>query len=165
MNSNEKDACSQYVIPQKYANDENQRRVIELETGRNLVLAPAGCGKTDILAERVARAIEMGVAKEDMAILTFTNRASREMKERIESRINEDVDDTLFALALHSARHPTRYPYPSRRRNPRHSQRITERQWSGFKIRLRCPAVRAPADTVSDEAPAPGHPAEKERKS
>lgn len=101
MNSNEKDAGSQYVIPQKYANDENQRRVIELETGRNLVLAPAGCGKTDILAERVARAIELGVAKEDMAILTFTNRASREMKERIESRINEDVDDTLFVGNIH----------------------------------------------------------------
>ena len=66
--------------------DSYQQKIIELDRGSHLVLAPPGCGKTAILAERVARAIEKGADPARMLCLTFTNRASRGMKERIETR-------------------------------------------------------------------------------
>ncbi|MDE6352392.1 MAG: UvrD-helicase domain-containing protein [Muribaculaceae bacterium] len=66
--------------------DEFQQKIIDLDRGNCLVLAPPGCGKTAILAERVARAIESGRDPSKMLCLTFTNRASRGMRERIEQR-------------------------------------------------------------------------------
>ncbi len=56
-----------------------------------MVLAPPGCGKTAVLAERIMYAHEQGVAFEDMACLTFTNRAARSMKERILQRVDGGV--------------------------------------------------------------------------
>lgn len=57
-----------------------QLEVINADTGYNMVLAGPGCGKTDILAERIARAYENGKAElSDMLCLTFTNRAARGM--------------------------------------------------------------------------------------
>jgi DNA helicase-2/ATP-dependent DNA helicase PcrA len=71
--------------------DEDQLKAINASQGRFLVLAPPGCGKTDILAERVVRARTSGVEYEDMMCLTFTNRASRGMRDRIKERLGEDV--------------------------------------------------------------------------
>ena len=48
-------AREQYIIPSRF--DEKQKSVICLDEGLHLVLAPAGCGKTDILAQRVYRAL------------------------------------------------------------------------------------------------------------
>lgn len=71
--------------------DKKQHDVICLDNGYNLVLAPAGCGKTDILAERVNRAIYHGKTPEDMLCLTFTNRASRGMASRVRSVIGDSA--------------------------------------------------------------------------
>ena len=90
-----------YIIPEKYLNNPQQLDVLGLEFGRNLVIAPAGCGKTDILSERVARALAMGIPKEAMAVLTFTNRASREMLTRVTERLGVDVGDGLFIGNIH----------------------------------------------------------------
>ena len=77
--------------------DESQRNVINLSAGHHLVLAPPGCGKTDILAERIVRALASGVNIKDMLCLTFTNRAARGMHQRIKKAM-EDVDTAkLFA--------------------------------------------------------------------
>ena len=51
-----------YTFDKKYENDEFQKKVITLDSGYHLVLAPPGCGKTDILAERVVRALSCGVS-------------------------------------------------------------------------------------------------------
>ena len=72
--------------------DDDQKRVIEAEGGKFLVLAPPGCGKTEILSERIVRAFLMGVRLEDMACLTFTNRASWEMLKRVKEKLGEDVE-------------------------------------------------------------------------
>ena len=72
-----------YTFDRKYENDEFQKKVITLDSGYHLVLAPPGCGKTDILAERVVRALSCGVSLDDMLCLTFTNRAARGMRSRI----------------------------------------------------------------------------------
>ncbi len=71
--------------------DEEQQRAIEAAGGYYLVLAPPGCGKTDILSERIANAHERGVAYEDMLCLTFTNRAARGMFSRIAGRVGDDA--------------------------------------------------------------------------
>ena len=77
-----------------------QQKVIETQQGINLVLAPPGCGKTHILAERIARALEGGREVEDMLCLTFTNRAARGMRERIRLRLGVDIEH-LFVGNVH----------------------------------------------------------------
>lgn len=71
--------------------DSKQLQAIEASGGYFLVLAPPGCGKTDILSERIARAKQKGIEFEDMLCLTFTNRAARGMRNRVMERIGEDA--------------------------------------------------------------------------
>ncbi len=79
-----------------------QQQVIEASGGYHLVLAPPGCGKTAVLAERIVWAHEHGVGFEDMVCLTFTNRASRGMKERIHERLGGVKGlDGLFVGNVH----------------------------------------------------------------
>lgn len=93
IKDNKPSSHSQYMSKSSYELDsrwdENQRKVICLDTGKHLVLAPAGCGKTQILAERVQRALALGMNIEDMLCLTFTNRASRGMRIRVNETIGE----------------------------------------------------------------------------
>ena len=81
--------------------DPDQQAVIDIDNGRHLVLAPPGCGKTFILAERVIRAHAHGVEYGDMMCLTFTNRASRAMRERISERTHNPVPSDLFVGNVH----------------------------------------------------------------
>lgn len=80
---------------------QEQKKIIGLTEGLHLVLAPPGCGKTRVLAERVLYAIDKGIKMGDMLCLTFTNRAAREMKERIDNRVkNKDIEN-LFVGNVH----------------------------------------------------------------
>lgn len=81
--------------------DDSQQRVIEAGSGYHLVLAPPGCGKTQILTERIRHAHSEGVDYADMLCLTFTNRAARGMAERIAENIDEGDIDTLFVGNIH----------------------------------------------------------------
>ena len=82
--------------------NEQQQRVIEATGGYHLVLAPPGCGKTAVLAERIVWARQHGIDYGDMACLTFTNRAARGMRERIEQRLGDDEGlDELFVGNVH----------------------------------------------------------------
>ncbi len=78
-----------------------QQEAIEICGGRHLVLAPPGCGKTDILTERVVHAHEQGIAYADMLCLTFTNRAAKGMAQRIADRTGNPVPDDLFVGNIH----------------------------------------------------------------
>ena len=81
--------------------DEKQQEVINFNSGCALVLGAPGCGKTDILSHRVLRAHQVcRIDYRDMLCLTFTNRASREMKERIRTTIG-DITGDLFVGNLH----------------------------------------------------------------
>ena len=71
--------------------DKEQLKAIQATGGYYLVLAPPGCGKTDILSERIVRAKQQGVDFEDMLCLTFTNRASRGMRDRVKQKVGEDA--------------------------------------------------------------------------
>lgn len=90
-----------YTFDKKYENDEFQKKVITLDSGYHLVLAPPGCGKTDILAERVVRALSCGVSLDDMLCLTFTNRAARGMRSRILERLQSSGEMSLFVGNVH----------------------------------------------------------------
>ena len=88
-------------MAQRQFNDE-QQAVISAHGGYHLVLAPPGCGKTAVLAERIVRAHGKGVDYKDMACLTFTNRAARGMRERIEQRLPDDgTAEELFVGNVH----------------------------------------------------------------
>lgn len=78
-----------------------QQEAIEISGGRHLVLAPPGCGKTDILTERVVYAHAAGVPYADMLCLTFTNRAAKGMAQRIADRTGNPVPDDLYVGNIH----------------------------------------------------------------
>lgn len=98
-----------YHMPEKFRGDAAQSAVIQTDEGRSLVLAPPGCGKTELLAERILRALAGGTDPADMLCLTFTNRASRSMAERVKSRLGEayegrkgkDLAEALFVGNVH----------------------------------------------------------------
>ena len=66
------------------------------ECGKNIIVsAGAGSGKTAVLTERVIRKLKSGVSIKNMLILTFTNNAAHEMKERIRNAIKESIKDDI----------------------------------------------------------------------
>lgn len=71
--------------------NEEQRAVVMAGKGPLLVIAGAGSGKTRTLTYRVCRLIEAGVAPGRILLLTFTNRAAREMVSRVETLLKGDV--------------------------------------------------------------------------
>lgn len=77
----------------KELNDE-QRAVVQAGGGPLLVIAGAGSGKTRTLTYRVARLIELGVAPGRILLVTFTNRAAREMLSRVEGLLKTDTRKT-----------------------------------------------------------------------
>ncbi len=81
--------------------DESQQAVIGKQEGRHLVLAPPGCGKTQILAERIRHAHARGVDYGDMLCLTFTNRAARGMHDRIQQHLDEAASQNVFVGNVH----------------------------------------------------------------
>lgn len=85
----------------QYKQDDNQKAIIEFFGGQGVVLAAPGCGKTDVLSRRIVYSHECyGVDYQDMLCITFTNRASREMKERIAETIGE-LPENLYVGNLH----------------------------------------------------------------
>ena len=60
-----------------------QLSVVNLASGRHLVLAPPGSGKTEMLSQRIVRALGSGVDPTKMLCATFTNRAAFEMRDRV----------------------------------------------------------------------------------
>jgi DNA helicase II / ATP-dependent DNA helicase PcrA len=84
-------AARQTLINYREALNDEQRAVVMAGAGPVLVIAGAGSGKTRTLTYRVARLIEAGVAPGRILLVTFTNRASREMLSRVESLLGGDV--------------------------------------------------------------------------
>ena len=82
--------------------DSSQKEIIYIKGGNHLVLAPPGCGKTQILTERIRIAHdEYGVHYDDMLCLTFTNRAARGMAERISSSIGDAGVEGVYVGNVH----------------------------------------------------------------
>ena len=63
-------------------NKEQQKAVNHID-GPMLVLAGAGSGKTKVLTNRIANLIENGISQYNILVITFTNKAAKEMKDRV----------------------------------------------------------------------------------
>ncbi|MBU3925914.1 UvrD-helicase domain-containing protein [Patescibacteria group bacterium] len=87
--------------------NEAQKKAVLHKGGPLLVLAGAGAGKTKAISFRVAHLVSQGVALEKILAITFTNKASEEMKERIHSLLklktkNYELQTTPFVSTFHS---------------------------------------------------------------
>jgi len=85
-----------------YAKDLNPEQLAAVMHGEGpaLVLAGAGTGKTRVVTYRVARLIETGTPAENILLLTFTNKAAREMLRRVELLIGMNISG-LFGGTFH----------------------------------------------------------------
>ncbi|MDE0826222.1 MAG: UvrD-helicase domain-containing protein [Akkermansiaceae bacterium] len=81
--------------------NEQQYAAVSAPPGRSLVIAGAGSGKTRTLTYRVAYLLDQGVEPKNILLLTFTNKASKEMMDRVRSLVPQDVSD-LWGGTFHS---------------------------------------------------------------
>lgn len=73
--------------------NDRQREAVENTDGPMLILAGAGSGKTKVLTTKIAYCLEKGLcSKYEILAITFTNKAAKEMKERVENILQENVD-------------------------------------------------------------------------
>ena len=79
-----------------------QQKVVDTLSGPLLVLAGAGTGKTRVVTYRVARLIETGIEPERILAVTFTNKAAREMKERISKKLGGRSEAKPVISTFHS---------------------------------------------------------------
>jgi DNA helicase II / ATP-dependent DNA helicase PcrA len=86
-----RDAPRKYLVNYRADLNDEQYSVVTAGTGPLLVIAGAGSGKTRTVTYRVARLIESGIAPSRILLVTFTNKASREMLRRVESLVQSDV--------------------------------------------------------------------------
>jgi DNA helicase II / ATP-dependent DNA helicase PcrA len=82
--------------------NESQREAVLHVTGPSMVIAGAGSGKTRVLTYKIAHLINKGVDPFNILALTFTNKAAREMKERIGSIIGEHESRNIWMGTFHS---------------------------------------------------------------
>ena len=97
--------------------NKNQREAVIHENGPCLVIAGAGSGKTRVLTYRIAHLINSDVDPFSILALTFTNKAAKEMKDRIEKIVGTEARSlwmgtfhSIFARILRSEGYKLGYP-------------------------------------------------------
>ncbi len=82
--------------------NESQKNAVFSNSSALLVLAGAGTGKTRVITYRIARLIKDGCAARHILAVTFTNKAAREMRERLAQMLGEELANDLVVSTFHS---------------------------------------------------------------
>ena len=92
------------MVTEDYLNQLNvqQRNAVEYVEGPSLVIAGAGPGKTRVLTYKIVHLLQLGYEPWRILALTFTNKAAREMRERIEALVGAQVASRLWMGTFHS---------------------------------------------------------------
>ncbi len=99
-----RDVCLQKIlVVVDFLSDLNgaQKEAVEYIDGPSLVIAGAGSGKTRVLTYKIAYLLKMGYSPSSILALTFTNKASGEMKHRINSLLGSDISRYLEMGTFH----------------------------------------------------------------
>ncbi len=82
--------------------NEEQYKAATASYGNNLIIASAGTGKTSTIVARIGYLLNKGINPQDLLLLTFTNKASQEMIERIGRNFNEKVAKKIQSGTFHA---------------------------------------------------------------
>lgn len=82
--------------------NERQKEAVEHINGELLVLAGAGSGKTRVLTSRIVNLVKNGINPQEILAVTFTNKAAREMKERLATFLGEEIAQKMWVGTFHS---------------------------------------------------------------
>ena len=82
--------------------NEQQRQAVVEKEGTLLVLAGAGSGKTKVLTTRIVNLVKSGINPYKILAVTFTNKAAKEMRERLSKMVGEDVVKKMWVGTFHN---------------------------------------------------------------
>ena len=82
--------------------NEQQKEAVTHMNGPLMIIAGAGSGKTKVLTSRIAHLMNSGVDSFNILALTFTNKAAKEMKERVEKTLGNTEARNLYIGTFHS---------------------------------------------------------------
>ncbi|MFA7044157.1 MAG: UvrD-helicase domain-containing protein, partial [Bacteroidales bacterium] len=82
--------------------NDSQKAAVLYNDGPSLIIAGAGSGKTRVLTHKIAYLLQSGIQPWTIMALTFTNKAAREMKERISTLVDPQAASRLWMGTFHS---------------------------------------------------------------